>query len=70
MTYVHLIRCYNYGSHFWHDSLLMYGDDSLSTGLTCGVEGSCMTTRDVEGEVWTTDLSHPTSTHVMARTVG
>jgi hypothetical protein len=31
-------------------------DDSLPIRLTCGVEGSCTTTRDVEGEVWTVAL--------------
>ena len=36
----------------WHDSLMMQDDDSLPTRLTCGVEGSRMTTRDFEGEVW------------------
>ena len=49
---------------------MMKADDSLPTKLTYGVEGSHTTTRDVEGEVWTTVLPHPTSTPVMARTVG
>jgi hypothetical protein len=49
---------------------MMQADDSLSTRLTCGVEGSRTTTRDVEGEVWTTTLPQPTSTPVVARTVG
>jgi hypothetical protein len=31
---------------------MMQDDDRLSTRLTCGVEGSCTTTKDVEGEVW------------------
>ena len=70
MTYVHLIRCYDYGFYFWHDSLMMWVDDSLSTRLTCGVEGSHMTSRDVEGEVWTVALPQPTSTPDVARTVG
>jgi hypothetical protein len=45
-------------------------NDSLPTRLTCGVEGSRRTTRDVEGEVWTTTLPQPTCTLVVARTVG
>jgi hypothetical protein len=45
-------------------------DDSLPTRLICGVEGSHMTTIDIEGEVWKTTLPQPTSTPSMARTVG
>jgi hypothetical protein len=44
--------------------------DNLQTRLTCGVEGSRTTTRDIEGEVWTTALPQPTNTPVVARTVG
>jgi hypothetical protein len=47
---------------------MMQVDDSLMTRLTCGVEGSRTTTKDVEGEVWTTALPQPTSTPVV--TVG
>jgi hypothetical protein len=53
-----------------HDLLMMQGDDSLPTRLTYGVKGSHMTTREVEGEVWTTALPQPTSTPIVARTVG
>jgi len=49
---------------------MMQAHDSLLTRLTCGVEGSHTTTRDVEGEVWKVALPQPTSTHVMARIVG
>jgi hypothetical protein len=49
---------------------MMQVDDSLPTRLTYGVKGSHMTTRDVEGEVWTIVLPQPTSTLVVARTVG
>ena len=49
---------------------MMQADDSLPTRLTCGVEGSHMTTIDVEREVWKTNLTHPTSTLAVARTVG
>jgi len=49
---------------------MMQADDNLPTRLTCGVEGSCTTTRDFEGEVWTTALPQPTSTPVIARIVG
>jgi hypothetical protein len=45
---------------------MMQADDSLLTRLRCGVEGSCTTTRDVEGEVWKTTLPQPTSTLTMA----
>jgi hypothetical protein len=31
---------------------MMQADNSLLTELTCGVEGSCMNTKDIEGEVW------------------
>jgi hypothetical protein len=41
---------------------MMHADDSLSTIITCGVEGSCMTTKDVEGKVWTLALPQATST--------
>ena len=60
MTHVHMIRCYDDWLYFWHDSLMMQANDSLLTRLTCGVEGSCTTTRDIEGEVWTTTLPYPT----------
>ena len=66
---VHLIRCYDVDI-FSHDSLMMQVDDSLSTRLTCGVKGSCTTTRYVEGEVWKISLPWPTSTPTVARTVG
>jgi hypothetical protein len=49
---------------------MMQDDDSLLTRLTCGVEGSRRTTRDVEGEVWIAALPQPTSTPVVARTIG
>jgi hypothetical protein len=49
---------------------MMEADDSLMTRLTCGVEGSRTTTKDVEGEVWTVALPQPTSTSIVARTVG
>jgi hypothetical protein len=49
---------------------MMQADDSLPTRLTYGVKGSHMTTREVEGEVWTTTLPQPTSTPTVARTVG
>jgi hypothetical protein len=49
---------------------MMQADDSFPTRLICGVEGSHMTTRDVEGEVWTTALPQPTSTLIMVRIVG
>jgi hypothetical protein len=52
------------------DLLMMQVDDSLPVGLTCGVEGSRMTTVYFEGEVWTTALPQPTSTLVVDRTVG
>jgi hypothetical protein len=55
---------------FLHDLLMMQVDDSLPTRLTYGVKGSHMTTRDVEGEVWTAVLPQPTSTPIVARTVG
>jgi hypothetical protein len=42
----------------------------FKTILTYGVKGSHMTTRDVEGEVWTTSLPQPTNTPVVALTVG
>jgi hypothetical protein len=56
---VHLVRWYDYEYYFWHDSLMMHADDSLPTRLTCGVEGSRTTTRDVEGEV----DNNPTTTY-------
>jgi hypothetical protein len=49
---------------------MMHADDSLSTRLTCGVKGSRMNTRDVEGEVWIEALPRPTSTLFVAQTVG
>jgi hypothetical protein len=49
---------------------MMQVDDSLSTRLTFGVEGSRMTTRDFEGEVWIETLPQPTNTPVVARIVG
>jgi hypothetical protein len=49
---------------------MMKPDDSLLTRLTCGVEGSHMTIREFEGEVWTIVLPQPTSIVVMAWTVG
>jgi hypothetical protein len=49
---------------------MMQANDSLPTRLTCGVKGSRMPTRDVEGEVWTIALPQPTSTPAVARTVG
>ena len=45
---------------------MMQAENSLPNGLTCGVEGSCMTTRYVEGEVWTTTLPQLTITLVVA----
>ena len=29
-----------------------------------------MKTKDVEGEMWKTTLSHPTSTHIVSQTIG
>ena len=49
---------------------MMQVDDSLPTRLTYEVKGSHMTTREVEGEVWTTTLPQPTSTPIVDRTVG
>jgi hypothetical protein len=49
---------------------MMQANDILVTRLKCGVEGSRTTTRDVEGEVWKTALPQPTSTLVVAQTVG
>jgi hypothetical protein len=49
---------------------MMHVDDILPTRLTCGVEGPRTTTRDVEGEVWTTTLPQPTSTPTVTQTVG
>jgi hypothetical protein len=49
---------------------MMQADDSLPTRLTCEVEGSRKTTRDVEGKVWIKALPQPTSTPAMARTIG
>jgi hypothetical protein len=49
---------------------MMQADDSLLTRLTYGVNGSHMTTREVEGEVWTTTLPQPTCTPAMAQNVG
>jgi hypothetical protein len=49
---------------------MMQDDDSLLTRLTCGVEGSCTITRDIEGEVWITTLPQPTSTPIVAQIVG
>ena len=48
----------------------MQDDDSLPTRLTFGVKGSHTTIIEVEGEMWTTALPQPTSTLVVARTVG
>jgi hypothetical protein len=45
-------------------------DDRFPIILTFGVEGSCMTTRFIEGEVWQQALPQPTSTPIVARTVG
>jgi hypothetical protein len=45
-------------------------DDSLPTRLTYGVKGPHTISREVEGEGWTTSLPQPTSTLVVARTVG
>jgi hypothetical protein len=50
--------------------LMMQADDSLSSRLTYGVKGPHMISIEVEGEVWTTALPQPTSTPVVARTVG
>jgi hypothetical protein len=49
---------------------MMWVDDSLSTRLTCGVEGSRMTSIDVEGEVWIEALPQPTNTPTVALTIG
>jgi hypothetical protein len=49
---------------------MMQANDSLPTRLTRGVEGSRMTTIDIEGEVWTTALPQPTRTPIVAQTVG
>ena len=49
--------------------LMMQDDDSLPTRITCEIEGSRGTTRDVEGEVWTTPNPQHTSTPFMAQTV-
>jgi hypothetical protein len=45
-------------------------DDSLSMRITCGVEGSHMTTKDVEGEVWKTSLPQPTIPPFVDQNVG
>ena len=50
--------------------LMMQADDSLPTKLTYEVKGPHMTSREVEGEVWTKNLPQPTSTLTMARDVG
>ena len=50
--------------------LMMQADDSLPTRLTYGVKGPHTISIEVEGEVWTTALPQPTSTLVVARTVG
>ena len=55
---------------FCNDLLMMQVDDRFSTRIACGVEGSRMTTRDIEGEVWTKTLPQPTHTPVVALTVG
>jgi hypothetical protein len=49
---------------------MMQVDDSFPTRIACGVEGSCMTTRDVEGEVRTKTLPQPTHIPIVALTVG
>jgi hypothetical protein len=49
---------------------MMQDDDSLPTRITCEIEGSRGTTRDVEGEVWTTPNPQHTSTPFVAQTVG
>jgi hypothetical protein len=48
----------------------MQADVSLPTGLTYGVKGPHMSSREIEGEVWTAALPQPTSTPAVARTVG
>jgi hypothetical protein len=48
----------------------MQDNDSLPTKVTYGVKGPHTITREVEGEVWTKALPHPTSTPAVARTVG
>jgi hypothetical protein len=48
---------------------MMQVDDSFPNRLTCGAEGSRMTTRDVEEEAWTTALPQPTITLAMVQTV-
>jgi hypothetical protein len=49
---------------------MMQVDDSFLTRIACGVEGSCMTTKDVEGEVYTKSLPQPTHIPVVDLTVG
>jgi len=70
MKIVHLIRWYDYSYNFWDDLFMMQVEDNLPTRLTCGGEGSCTITNDIEGEVWTESIPHPTSIPVVARTVG
>ena len=49
---------------------MMHVDDNLPTRLTYGVKGPHIISRGVEGEAWTTDLPQPTSTLVVALTIG
>jgi hypothetical protein len=49
---------------------MMQADDRFPNRLTYGVKGSHTISIEVEGEVWTTALPQPTSTPVVAQTVG
>jgi hypothetical protein len=49
---------------------MMQADDSLPTRLTYGVKEPHTISIEVEEEVWTAALPQPTSTPVVARTVG
>ena len=48
----------------------MQANNCLLTKLTYGVKGPHTTTKEVEGEVWTTALPQPTSTPTVAQIVG
>ena len=68
-----LIICYWFMTCCWLDLtwwLMMQADDSLLTRLTYGVKGTHTSSREVEGEGWTSALPPPTSTPAMARTLG
>jgi len=50
--------------------LMMQADYSLLTRLTYGLKGPHTISREGEGEVLTTSLPQPTSTHVVNETIG